>query len=54
MDLHADLSERVVIDTGALARSPSPMAAARKSWCWKAPSLNLGMGKTIPAGKDSL
>ena len=30
MELHADLSQRVVIDTGALAWSPSPMAGVER------------------------
>jgi hypothetical protein len=30
MDLHADLSQRVVMDTGALAWSPSPMAGVER------------------------
>ncbi|MCP9846040.1 cupin domain-containing protein [Synechococcus sp. Lug-A] len=30
MDLHADLSQRVVIDTGALTWSPSPMAGVER------------------------
>ena len=30
MDLHADLTQRVMIDTGALAWSPSPMAGVER------------------------
>ena len=30
MDLHADLTQRVVIDTGALAWNPSPMAGVER------------------------
>jgi hypothetical protein len=49
MDIHADLDQRAVLDTTALPAPPrscgtprgvaltvTVMAAARKSWCWRA------------------